>query len=683
MSNRRNTTILASVFDLLWKISKRYPVDAAVVGGSLVALLALGRWAGWTLGFALLLWLFALPVKALVAREVWLYRYRIRRAGASLRWPGRKEALAFRKTISRRMADLRKQWEAVMQSNGLINGAKIAPALRRLDWKIDGTITAEIHPGKLATKGGLRAIMAKREEIAEICGADGGLRVRPFGKVADSIAPGSARLAFFYEKQVWPTLPIQALPAADLEHIALGNDEDLRPATITLYSTLLVAMTGKGKSQAIWTILVSFALAMRHRLYVVDPKGGQEMGALRSLLTRGWVGNRKVESYGADSGAAAYRTIMAAEAAMMAQQVALEARGIRKWQPSHAEEFPAIILVIDEMITLLNRINATNKPGKEALLALENMLTQGRAAGCWLMMATQASDKEILGHLRTFIPNRIVLGTENAMQTNMAFGDSQAEVNGALCSQIDEPGIGYLKVDGLRDYRKIRIAYVEDADIEAFVEKGLPDNMGQAETSLSERWRPGFVYYYWTPENLVIDGRYYPPRQLLYVGETTTPPARHIQHVADFNRGDAKHYWMKWADLSAPSLVVTCDSKEQAVEIQNQEIRDYGPFGNIVMNQDTPWQGFEPTSIPVGEVHPSFAERWHLGGGKPRQVALRRQAKGRRSQAAQQPAEPGLDILRPELEPEVVPVREPVAATRIWPPAPAARVNGHEKAGVR
>lgn len=660
MSSTRNTTFLASVVELVWKYTRRYPVDAAVVGGTAVAATIAGSYLAWTVGTVIVLTLLSPLVKWKVAQELWLHRHRRMLAGESMRWPGRRAALAFRKRDTARRADLRKQFEAVMQSNGFVNAAKVAPALRKMTSTPTGALTCDIYPGKLATKGGLRAIMGKRDEIAEICGADGGLRIAPFGRSADSVAPGAAHLTFHYEKQTWPTLPIQELPPAPVERVSIGNDEDLQPAHFPLVlSMLLVAMTGKGKSKAIWTLLVGVAVKVKHRLFTVDPKGGQEMGALEPLVNRGWVGNRKVDAYADNSEAGAYRVIMAAEAAMKEQQRALRAAGISEWREEHAEQFPMIVLVIDEMLEFLGKINAANKPGKAAEAALLTILSQGRASGTKVIMASQASDKEILGSNRTLISVRFVMGTENPTQTGMAFGDMKAEEYGATCSQINEPGVGFMKVDGERGYRKVRVALVEQHDIADFVDTGLPANMGTSLSNPADVWQPVANYRYFTSADCVIDGRRVVAGQLAYVGITSSPVLRHKQHGDDYAAGDAKHEWVRYVDMGKRPLITYAHDREEALRIEREEIRKHAPFGNIMENGGNPWLGQGPVGFTEEESPRGVAARFHL----PRRT---------HSVAFRTPTHPD-DATEPQ---EPAPV-EPVSQ-RVWPPKPLPVPNGHK-----
>lgn len=653
--------ILGAALELAIKICRKYPFNVATVVAAFIGLKTLAIAFGLTWGFVFFWTLLALPIKWWVIEpEVWLHRHRLLLAGESLPFPGRRKAMEFRRRERKRMKETRRQFAAICHAHGLTNAAGMTPTLRNLRSLVDGSLTCEIYPGSMAIKGGVPKFQKLRDDIAASCGAVGGLRIKPFGVGGvETSAPSAARLTFFFEAQTWPTLPIQQLAPAPVGKVTLGNDQDLKPAFMPLIGhLLLVAMTGKGKSKAIWTLLIGICLKVKVRLFVVDPKGGQEMGKIKRALNRGWIGNRLVEDYASDSTTGAYRVIMAAEKAMMEQQAALTDAGISEWKEEHADEFPMIVLAMDELLTFLQKLGTatTNKPGKAALDALINLLSQGRAAGVKLIMASQASDKEILGNVRTLIPVRLALGTENPTQTGMAFGDMSAEdYQDTPCSQIDEPGLANIKIEGIRGYRLVRVALVDDIDIDDFVETGFPANMGgEASGTEAEEWRPQWIYHYPIRENCVIDGIYYPPFQLVYEGVTNSPADRHRQHVEAYLKGDPKHSWMAYVDLDArPIIQYAGESRTRAEEGETFVIERYAPVGNIRDNGGSPWFGQGAAGVPVEVAEKQGWLRNH-GLLQGRRLGLRPVTPGGASEAALEAVEPALDILEPERELEPV-----------------------------
>lgn len=558
---------------------------------------------------AVILWLVFLLLNW-VARRVfivqrWILAYRLTLADDALKYPGHRAAWKFWRAEVNHRKELRKQFHAACLRLGITGAMKQTPTLHEMTTESNGDITAVVHPGPMAAKGGVREIRAQRDDIAAICGCAGGVSVKPFGASSGNQA-ASARMTFHWEKRDWPSLPIQQLPTTPVGRISLGNDRELRPASIPLgRSTLLVAMTGMGKSKTMWTILVGIEQKVRSVLYAVDPKGGQEMSKIAKLVGQ-TVGRRQYAAYGNDSEAEAYRVIVAAEQAMKRQQRAMAAKDIAEWDESLADEFPLIVLVIDEMMEFLGKISAANKPGKAAEAALISMLSQGRAAGMMVIMSSQVSDKEVLGNNRTLIFTRVVLGTESPIQTGMAFGNMQAEQEGALCSEINEPGIAYIREQGTRGYREIRICHVEKDDIDDIAVTGMPANMGDDGTDKVEAWRPHWNYRYFTSRTALIDGVQVAPGQLAYTGETNNVDRRHAEHVRDFQSGK-RDQWMQWVDPNQRPLITYAPSEKHAKAVESFEIANYHPIGNIMENQRSPWFRQPPVTIPM--VRPDWRKK--------------------------------------------------------------------------
>jgi DNA segregation ATPase FtsK/SpoIIIE, S-DNA-T family len=69
---------------------------------------------------------------------------------------------------------------------------------------------------------------------------------------------------------------------------------------------------------------------------------------------------------------------------------------------------------------------------------------------------------------RNLFPTKVALRLDEPAQVNMVLGDG-ARDQGARCDQIPEslPGVGYVRVDGVREPMRVRAGWVTDADIAA------------------------------------------------------------------------------------------------------------------------------------------------------------------------------------------------------------------------
>jgi len=178
------------------------------------------------------------------------------------------------------------------------------------------------------------------------------------------------------------TAGVEPLPVDDQALTAglpLALAEDGRTWRLQLVGShvLIVGATGAGKGSVIWSLLLHLAPLVRSGLvqvWAVDPKGGMELAAGRSLFAR--------FAHGDSDAAAGYEATFAevledAVAVMRRRQDRL--RGVtRLHQPSTAE--PLVVLVVDELAALTGW--ATDRTAKKRIeAALGLLLSQGRAVG--------------------------------------------------------------------------------------------------------------------------------------------------------------------------------------------------------------------------------------------------------------------------------------------------------------
>ena len=126
------------------------------------------------------------------------------------------------------------------------------------------------------------------------------------------------------------------------------------------------------------------------------------------------------------------------------------------------------MLVVDEIANLTAYL--TDQAVKKRILqALGLLLTQGRAVGINVIGALQDPRREVLA-LRNLFPLRVALRLDAPSEVDMVLGDGARE-QGAICDRISGrlPGVGYVRVDGVREPTRVRAAYVTDEDIAAMV----------------------------------------------------------------------------------------------------------------------------------------------------------------------------------------------------------------------
>jgi S-DNA-T family DNA segregation ATPase FtsK/SpoIIIE len=286
--------------------------------------------------------------------------------------------------------------------------------------------------------------------------------------------PGQVWLEFATGDPLRETVP--ALPIAedvDLEAVAIGRQENGEPWRVKVLGThLLVAgMTGSGKGSVLWSLLRGLGPEIRDgrvAVWAVDPKGGMELGPGRALYAR-------FEVPSLDDLDAPYEQIavLLEDVVRVMQQ---RARGladglVRKHVPTIGE--PLIMVVIDEIANLTAYL--TDRKVKERInRALGLLLTQGRANAVCVVGALQDPRREVMT-LRSLFPDKVGLRLDSPSEVDMVLGDSARE-QGAYCDRIPAslPGVGYVRVDGVREPTRVRAGHVTDQDIAVMVRDYAP-----------------------------------------------------------------------------------------------------------------------------------------------------------------------------------------------------------------
>jgi len=278
--------------------------------------------------------------------------------------------------------------------------------------------------------------------------------------------PGRVWLEFRTRDPLTELVPALPVPDdVDLGSVQVGLQEDGQPWRLRVLGThvLLAGVMGSGKSSVLWSLLRGLAPAIRDGTVAVwasDPKGGMELAPGRPLFAR---------FCGAEFEAMADLLDEAVE--VMKDRAQRLAGVTRLHEPTRAE--PLILVVIDEVATL-----TAYQPDRKLRARIEQslglLLTQGRAVGVSVVAALQDPRKEVLG-FRNLFPTRIALQLDEPTQVDMVLGDGARE-QGALCDKIPDStrGVAYVRLDGVREPIRVRVAYVSDPDIAAMVQLYAP-----------------------------------------------------------------------------------------------------------------------------------------------------------------------------------------------------------------
>ncbi|TVS78045.1 FtsK/SpoIIIE domain-containing protein [Mycobacterium helveticum] len=244
--------------------------------------------------------------------------------------------------------------------------------------------------------------------------------------------------------------------AVDLGAVRVGVTESRRWWHLPVLGQHILAAgaTGAGKGSVLWSLIAGLAPQVktgRVRLWVIDPKGGMELGAGAPLFTR----------FCYHTGQPAVELLR--ELVELMQTRATRLRGhTRLHTPTPAE--PLIVLIIDEIAALTAYVTDRKlRAETEQLLGL--LLSQGRAVGISVVAAVQDPAKDTLP-VRQLFTVRIGLRMTEATQTAMVLGQGARDA-GAECDLIADatPGIGYVMIDGTAEPIRVRAFHVTDRDI--------------------------------------------------------------------------------------------------------------------------------------------------------------------------------------------------------------------------
>ncbi|KWX01993.1 cell division FtsK/SpoIIIE [Carbonactinospora thermoautotrophica] len=264
-------------------------------------------------------------------------------------------------------------------------------------------------------------------------------------------------------RETVPPLPVPRV--VDLRGVPVGCREDGELWRLRLLGThvLIAGATGAGKGSVLWSLIRGLAPAIRSglvELWVIDPKGGMELSFGEPLFTRF-----------ADTSPADFADLLdQAVEGMNARAARLKGK-TRQHTPTPGDPFRLII--IDELASLTALVG-DRRVAVRIDDALGHLLTKGRAVGYTVVGALQDPSKDVIPY-RNLFPTRVALRLDEPTQVDMVLGDG-ARDRGAYCDRIPHalPGVGYVKLDGVREPFRVRAAYLTDEDIRALAAEYAP-----------------------------------------------------------------------------------------------------------------------------------------------------------------------------------------------------------------
>ncbi|HEX2290764.1 MAG TPA: FtsK/SpoIIIE domain-containing protein [Pseudonocardiaceae bacterium] len=303
-------------------------------------------------------------------------------------------------------------------------------------------------------------------------------------ELANSFGAHSCRVRVDRPRRIWLdllhsdpltqplTIPSLAKPGTgvDLARVVIGRTETGRPWLLRLADRhiLVAGVSDAGKSSVMWAVLRALAPWIRCGLvqvFGIDPKGGMELGRAEGLFQRLVCTN----------GAEAIELLEHVATLTRQRAETLRRQASRKWTPGSGQPF--VLLILDELADVI-AYQPDNGLRKRANLALQSVLSQGRAPGVCVIGQLQDPRKEIID-FRHLFPVKIAMRLDEPTQVDMVLGTRVRE-RGAAAHEISEdtPGVAWAKIDGRRDPDRARAFHHTNADLDelcAYITAGRHD----------------------------------------------------------------------------------------------------------------------------------------------------------------------------------------------------------------
>jgi S-DNA-T family DNA segregation ATPase FtsK/SpoIIIE len=217
---------------------------------------------------------------------------------------------------------------------------------------------------------------------------------------------------------------------------------------------LVAGVTGSGKGSVLWSLLSGLAVPIHEgtvAVWAVDPKGGMELGPGRALFAR-------FAAEGFEEMARVFE-----DAVEVMRERAGRLAGVTRLHRPTVED-PLIVVVVDELANLTAYL-PDRKLRERITQSVSLLLTQGRAVGVTVVAALQDPRKDVVT-FRNLFPTKVALRLDEATHVDMVLGDGARGMGGHADSiPASTPGVGYVRVDGVREPVRVRAAHVTDADL--------------------------------------------------------------------------------------------------------------------------------------------------------------------------------------------------------------------------
>jgi len=265
-------------------------------------------------------------------------------------------------------------------------------------------------------------------------------------------------------------------PADRVTSIPLAMKTDGTPWCLPTHHTLIHGTTGSGKGSPIQGIIAQLEPFIKQgvvKLYGIDPKNAElKPYRVTSLF----------ESLALGENQAMLDEIVSCWAVMKKVQdevVPTVENDFGRSVP-FTRETPLRLVVVDELFSFLSALKTMGKDGAKATQKFAEIVAQGRSGNMFVIAATQAASKELMGDMRDNFPNKIVLRLEdgNEYWNKLWLGDSSIEKGfNAMAITKAGPdnnyataGVAYVKEE-TGDPVKVRFARTTRDDLNAILRR--------------------------------------------------------------------------------------------------------------------------------------------------------------------------------------------------------------------
>lgn len=542
---------------LTWRLAFRWWVTRPLMWPGIVA----GGWL-WTVGVPLwLVWL--LPLAPVVWRAD---KSQVRLVGAAC---GAGSLTRGRNALSNWWR-IRRGWSTGSRAAGFLQAGKGGQIPRLHHWELTNQgMSAWVTCGTFGWTAD--DLAGKASTIAA------GIKRCRGVTVTQGEFPGVARVDFAFSDPLGEMVSVAELAAPPRQRLTVGITERGDPAHLHNYlSTLVMGLPGSGKSNMLWTLILSaLASGEPFELWVLDPAGGVELWELSN-------GSPIVRDYAATP--AEMKRLVKDLHGKMIQRMETMAGKERLHIPT--KEAPRWYLVVDELMRAHNQLgNAGKGNGTNYNQLLVEILSLGRKAAVTTIALTQIPFGHAIGEqVRILFPQKVVFRSNDWLVTNTAFG-SGSEALGAAASKISlrTPGVGFMVSDTDTRPVRFRTPYVSDF-MTSLIAKGiLPDGVpSTGDAGLS--WHNNeHVLYRW-------DNATRTPR-CRYVGISVSGVRRADQHLSNDEKAELREPGVTMTiverfntDTHAVEVAAGRTVKQIAETVEKQMIQELGPPLNIAHN---------------------------------------------------------------------------------------------------